>query len=154
MAKYQASGPTDVAAVVIDGSQLVLVDGRGQPWVFEGGKTDAAGNEIPGPTSADVGFVMNERAHVIAGGVCWTYYPGPIGWVEGFDVDIKAEDTEDPLAETSAWLRGRSVETRAAIPDELRRAEATIAAAEAAAEAEGGSGSKKSKKKTKAHEDA
>jgi hypothetical protein len=146
MAQKQELGPTDVAAAVIDGGKLLIIDGRGMPWTFEGGQKDAAGKEIEGPTGAEAAFVINERLHVIAGGVVWTYYPGSTGWVEGFELDTKAEESEE---HKGPWTKGRSVESRAAVPDELRRAQATLDAAEASEEA--ASEGKPSRKKAKEH---
>jgi hypothetical protein len=148
MAKAQELGPTDVAAAVIDGGKLIVIDGRGMPWTYDYSvKKNALGKELEAPESADHAFVINERLHVISGGVCWTYYPGQDGWVEGFELDTKAEAE----VEGAPWIKGRSIETRVAIPDELRRAHATIAAAEAVEEAAAEAGSTKRRKKTKEH---
>src|SRR5262245_5666658 len=144
MAKAQELGPTDVAAAVVAGGKLTIIDGRGMPWQFQSGQKDSAGKEVVGPDSADAAFVINERLHVLSGGVMWTYYPGPLGWVEGFELDTKAEGEDK-----GPWLKGHSVEARAALPDELRRAQATLEAAEAAEEAASSGG--KTKKKAKEH---
>ncbi len=149
MAKAQQLGPTDVAGAFIDGGNLTIVDGRGIPWVYQPGQKDPNGKELIGPDGADQAFVINERLHVLSGGVVWTYYPGQEGWVEGFELDNKKEGDED-----GPWLKGRSIESRVAVPDELRRAQATIEAADAAQEAEderGSGGKSKRKAKEKEH---
>lgn len=134
MAKAQELGPTDVAAALVQSGKLVVIDGRGMPWTYDHSvKKNAAGKEIEAPSGADAAFVINERLHVLSGGVVWTYYPGAEGWVEGFELDDKAEGEDK-----GPWIKGRSVESRVAVPDELRRAQATLDAAEAAEEAAGG----------------
>jgi hypothetical protein len=145
MAQAQELGPTDVAAAVVEGGKLTIIDGRGMPWTYDYSvKKNAAGKEIEAPSSADAAFVINERLHVLSGGVVWTYYPGAEGWVEGFELDNKVEGEQ---LEGAPWIKGRSIESRVAIPDELRRAQATLDAAEAAEEAAGGSGTKRKKAK-------
>jgi hypothetical protein len=142
MAKAQELGPTDVAAALVQGGKLVVIDGRGMPWTYDYSvKKNAAGKELEAPSGADAAFVINERLHVLSSGVVWTYYPGAEGWVEGFELDDKAEGEDK-----GPWIKGRSIESRVAVPDELRRAQAILDAAEAAEE-----GSTTKRKKAKEH---
>src|SRR5262245_49440228 len=148
MAEATDLGPTDVAAALIHNNNLVILDGRAQTWTFNPKAKNAAGEAIEGPEGAKEAVVIGGRLHVLDGsGVLWTYNP-PEGWVEGFEMDDKIEN-EGEGDKDKAWIKGRSVDSRAAYPEELRQAKAVVAAAEARQEAEGTSGKSKTKSKAK-----
>jgi hypothetical protein len=95
-------GPTSCRAVLVMDGKLVVVDGRGFPWVWVGD------DQSPSPPSADTAFYLNDKIIAISGGVAWQYsLSDHSGWIEGVAVNEPAPDQEE-----GPWQHGPQVETK------------------------------------------
>jgi hypothetical protein len=104
------AGPTDIAAVIVQGGKLVVIDARGTPWKMTGYKKKGPdGKDLPAPDGVETAFKLNDRLVVLSGGTFWTYATADGTWSKGFAL----EDKPAGEGEEAVWSQGPSIDAKA-----------------------------------------
>jgi hypothetical protein len=104
------AGPTDIAAVIVDGGKLVVIDARGTPWKLTGKKLKGPdGKDLPAPDSVEYAVIHNGHLVVLSGGTFWIYETAGGTWTKGYPLEDKPADEADE----AVWSQGPSIDAKA-----------------------------------------
>jgi hypothetical protein len=104
------AGPTDIAAVIVQGGKLVVIDARGTPWKMTGKKQKGPdGKDLPAPSGVETAVIHNGHLVVLDGGTFWIYETAGGTWSKGYSLEDhpEGEDKDAP------WSQGPSIEAKA-----------------------------------------
>jgi hypothetical protein len=104
------AGPTDIAAVIVQGGKLVVIDARGTPWKLTGYKKKGPdGKDLPAPDGIETAVIHNGHLVVLDGGTFWTYETAGGTWSKGYSLEDKPEGEGEEVV----WSQGPSIDAKA-----------------------------------------